>query len=53
MEGLISFVNVKQMLPLRLIANGKKGPTFNPERAIRQGDPLSPHIFIIGTEYLG
>lgn len=38
---------------IKVIANGKMGPTFNMERGIRQGDPLSPYIFVICTEYLG
>lgn len=34
------------------ILNGKKCPPFNPERGIKQGDPISPYIFILGMEYL-
>lgn len=32
--------------------NGKTWYSFNPERGIRQGDPLSFHIFIVCTKYL-
>lgn len=32
--------------------NGKKCNTFKPERGIKQGDPISPYIFILGMEYL-
>lgn len=37
----------------KIIINGKMRPIFNPERGMRQGNPLSLYIFIICTEYLG
>lgn len=37
----------------KIIANEKMGPTFNLERGIRQGDPVSLYIFIVCAEYLG
>lgn len=34
------------------IFNGKKCDSFCPERGIKQGDPISPYIFILCIEYL-
>ena len=35
-----------------LLFNGEKLPPFAPSRGIRQGDPLSPFIFLLCMEYL-
>ena len=35
-----------------LLFNGKKLSPFAPSRGIRQGDPLSPFIFLLCMEYL-
>lgn len=32
--------------------NGGIGPTVTPTREIRQGNPLSPYLFILGREVL-
>ena len=42
----ISFTNIS------ILVNGGMLDAFEPSRGIRQGDPLSPYIFILCMEYL-
>lgn len=45
-------MSMVRSLSFSVLFNGERLDTFNPSRGIRQGDPISPYIFLIAAEGL-
>jgi hypothetical protein len=48
--GLAGFLNLTSTAFFSILVNGAPSKTFSPSRGIRQGDPLSPFLFVIMAE---
>lgn len=46
---ILSCISTSELV---ILLNGQATPSFKPTRGVRQGDPLSTYLFILGMEFL-